>query len=220
MTKAILQYLEMWQNLGIDQIYETPGQSTEQKRQQLLRKQGDYSNCQLCSLWKGRIKFVYGEGNPDAIVMVIGEGPGEQENLQGRPFVGKAGQLLDKMLEAIQIQRPDAYIANIVKCRPPGNRNPEQGERISCLPYLLEQIDIIKPRCFLLMGLVAAQTLLESNHPMHVLRMENHTLWGRPAFVTYHPSALLRNPEWKKPAWEDLQKFQRVYEGFLALPTP
>jgi len=216
MQKVIRQYLEQLKYSGINEIYRShkqssPNPSILNKTQLLSEKQKNYEDCKKCPLWHGRNKFVYGEGNPDSICMVIGEGPGEQENLQGRPFVGPAGQLLDKMLIAIQIKREDVYIANIVKCRPPANRNPEQDERLACLPYLLEQIEIIQPKIFLLMGLVAAQTLLETRKTMRELRETKHSFLDKPAFVTYHPSALLRNPNWKRPAWEDLQKFQIVY---------
>jgi DNA polymerase len=226
MQKIIRQHLELLKASGIDELYlkktaqtnsavpipVSPSLSHLPKADRLAYFKQEYRTCTKCPLHSGRKQFVYGEGNPDAIVMVIGEAPGEQENLQGRPFVGPAGQLLDKMLIAIHIKRDDAYIANIVKCRPPGNRNPENSERESCLPYLLEQIEVIQPKVFLMMGLVAAQTLLQTNQPMHILREGEHRFMDRPAFVTYHPSALLRNPDWKKNAWIDLQRFQIEYE--------
>lgn len=215
MQKVIRQYLEQLKYSGIKEIYHTKIPKID-KSKLLFEKEESYKNCKNCALWQGRNKFVYGEGNPDATCMVIGEGPGEQENLQGRPFVGPAGQLLDKMLAAIKIRREDVYICNIVKCRPPGNRNPEQDERLACLPYLLEQINIIQPKIFLFMGLVAAQTLLESKRTMRELRASVHFFLDREAYVTYHPAALLRNPHWKKDAWEDLQKFQKDYEALLA----
>lgn len=224
MKKALKQYLEELQLSGINELYfqkKAPQTfpitqlSSSDKKTKLAENQNSYMECKKCELWRGRKKFVYGEGNPDATCMVIGEAPGEQENLQGRPFVGPAGQLLDRMLIAIQIKREDVYIANIVKCRPPGNRNPEQNERLACLPYLNEQIAIVQPKVLLLMGLVAAQTLLDSKLPMHTLRVNTYSYLDIPAYVTYHPSALLRHPDWKKPAWEDLQKFQIVYEDIL-----
>lgn len=207
MNKAIKLYLEQLKVSGINELFVLP------QNKLLLSKSQEYQNCQKCQLWTGRLNFVYGEGNHNALAMVIGEAPGEQENQQGRPFVGPAGQLLDKMLAAIKIKREEVYIANIVKCRPPNNRNPEQAERLACLPYLLEQIEIIQPKIFLFMGLVAAQTLLECSKPMKELRETSHEYLGRPVFVTYHPSALLRNQQWKRPAWEDLQKFQIRYES-------
>lgn len=206
--KELRQHLELLQNLGIKELYKY------QSNHALLlaEKEKEHSNCRLCSLCEGRIKFVYGSGNPEAKAMIIGEAPGEQENLTGKPFVGKAGELLDKMLLAIELTREEIYIANIVKCRPPGNRNPESSERLACLPYLMEQIAIIKPKLFLFMGLVAAQTLLGTTQSMGILRQSVHEFDGVPAYVTYHPAALLRNPEWKRPAWEDLQQFQKHYQ--------
>jgi DNA polymerase len=208
-SRALRQYLELLKNSGINHLY-CP---ENQKAAQLASLSQKYATCTLCPLHTGRIKFVYGEGNPDAKVMVIGEGPGEQENLSGRPFVGAAGNLLDKMLIAIKIHREEVYIANIVKCRPPGNRNPEQAERLACLPYLVEQIEIVQPKLLLLMGLVAAQSLLGNSNTLGWHRGKAHEFMGIPAFVTYHPAALLRNPNWKGEAWKDLQEFQKVYEG-------
>jgi len=207
-VKALRQYLEFLKNSGIKELY-LP-ESNNQKRLNELQHQ--YSNCTKCSLSQSRHNFVYGEGNPNALAMLIGEGPGEQEDKTGRPFVGAAGQLLEKMLAAINLKRSDVYIANIVKCRPPGNRNPEAEERRACLPYLLEQIQIIQPKLLLLLGLVSAQTLLNNNNTLGWHRGKIHYFMDIPALVTYHPSALLRNPEWKKPAWVDLQEFQKEYD--------
>ncbi|MBP7333845.1 MAG: uracil-DNA glycosylase [Candidatus Cloacimonas sp.] len=207
-VNALRQYLEFLKNSGIKELY-LP-ESNNQKRLNELQHQ--YSNCTKCSLSQSRHNFVYGEGNPNALAMLIGEGPGEQEDKTGRPFVGAAGQLLEKMLAAINLKRSDVYIANIVKCRPPGNRNPEAEERRACLPYLLEQIQIIQPKLLLLLGLVSAQTLLNNNNTLGWHRGKIHYFMDIPALVTYHPSALLRNPEWKKPAWVDLQEFQKEYE--------
>ena len=161
-VNVLRQYLEFLKNCGIKELYYP--QSDKQKHLTELQKQ--YSTCLKCPLHKNRHKFVYGEGNPDAIAMLIGEGPGEQEDITGRPFVGAAGQLLEKMLSAINLKRSDVYITNIVKCRPPGNRNPEVEERKACLPYLWEQIQIIQPKLLLLLGLVSAQTLLNNNNTL------------------------------------------------------
>jgi DNA polymerase len=224
MRKALKQYLEELQLSGISEIYKkkptiqsiTEVTLSELGKAALLQaNQQAYKDCLKCELSKGRTKFVYGEGNPDATCMVIGEAPGSQENIQGRPFVGPAGELLDKMLLAIKIKREDVFIANIVKCRPPNNRDPEQSERLACLPYLEEQIEIIKPKIFLFLGLVAAQTLLGNKLPMHTMREHTYTYKGIPVYVTFHPSALLRTPSWKRQAWEDLQKFQIAYEELL-----
>ncbi|HPB18834.1 MAG TPA: uracil-DNA glycosylase [Candidatus Cloacimonas sp.] len=214
-VNALRQYLEFLKNSGIKELY-LP-ESNNQKRLNELQQQ--YSNCTKCSLSQSRHNFVYGEGNPNALAMLIGEGPGEQEDKTGRPFVGAAGQLLDKMLAAINLKRSDVYIANIVKCRPPGNRNPEAEERRACLPYLLEQIQIIQPKLLLLLGLVSAQTLLNNNNTLGWHRGRIHYFMDIPALVTYHPSALLRNPEWKRPAWVDLQEFQKEYEKLRTNPV-
>ncbi|MCB5257715.1 MAG: uracil-DNA glycosylase [Candidatus Cloacimonadaceae bacterium] len=207
----IIQHLELLENLGINEIFLPPSPKAEILKELSIK----YSNCTKCKLHTGRIKFVYGEGNPDALAMLIGEAPGVQENIYGRPFVGPAGNLLTNMLKAINLSREDVYICNIVKCRPPNNRNPEPEEREACLPYLLEQIEIIQPKLILMLGLVAAQTLLNTKLSMEKLRQTTHSFQGIKTFVTYHPSALLRNPNWKKPAWQDLQCFQAEYVKLL-----
>lgn len=207
--KALIQYLETLKISGIRELYRPP----DEKAQRLAELAEKYANCQKCALAAGRTRLVYGEGNPNARMMLIGEGPGEQEDLSGRPFVGAAGQLLDKMLAAIQIQRSDIYIANIVKCRPPGNRNPLPEERLACLPYLVEQIQLIQPEFLLIMGLVAAQSLLGNTESLGWHRLKVHSFMSIPTYVSYHPAALLRNPQWKHPAWEDLQFFQKAFEA-------
>lgn len=169
-------------------------------------------DCQKCELGATRKNFVFGVGNPNANLMLIGEAPGEEEDLKGEPFVGKAGQLLDKILAAIGFNRQEVYIANILKCRPPGNRDPLPEEREVCLPYLLEQIQIIAPRILLLLGKVAAQTLLNSDLTLGQMRSSTHKIQTIPTFVTYHPAALLRNPQWKRPVWEDVQKLRHLYD--------
>ncbi|HQQ67507.1 MAG TPA: uracil-DNA glycosylase [Candidatus Cloacimonadota bacterium] len=209
--RALIQYLELIKQSGIRELYRPRSDNAKLLEELSLR----YADCQKCPLANGRIKLVYGEGNPDADIMLIGEGPGEQENLSGRPFVGAAGQLLDKMLAAINIRREEIYIANIVKCRPPGNRNPNSEERLACMPYLIEQIGIIRPKVLLIMGLVAAQSLLSDSETLGWHREKTHDFMGIPAYVTYHPAALLRNDNWKRPAWEDLQRFQKEYEAML-----
>lgn len=213
--RALIQYLELLKQSGIRQLYKLPEtiETGLDKQQTLDALKLAYADCDKCPLSTGRINLVYGEGNPNARAMLIGEGPGEQENNTGRPFVGAAGQLLDKMLAAIQINREDVYIANIVKCRPEGNRNPSQEERLACLPYLVEQIQIVRPRLILVMGLVAAQTLFGDSNTLGWHRENRKDFMGIPARVTYHPAALLRNPNWKRPAWEDLQEFQKEYES-------
>jgi len=145
--------------------------------------------------------------------MLIGEAPGAEEDKTGNVFVGRAGKLLTKMLQAINLEREDIYIANTVKCRPPENRDPKAAEKIACLPYLEKQIAIIQPKIILLVGRVAAINLLKQDIPLKTFRETTHLYQGIKTYVSYHPSALLRNPNWKRPAWEDLQKIQQDLEN-------
>ena len=161
--------------------------------------------CERCPLCRGRTQAVPGEGNPAAGLMVIGEGPGEQEDLSGRPFVGRAGELLDKILESIDTPRPTVFIANVVKCRPPRNRAPLPDERAACMPYLHRQIALVRPRVLLALGATAAEAMLGVRKPLGSLRLKVHRYDGIPLVVTYHPAALLRNPNWKRPAWDDVR---------------
>lgn len=168
------------------------------------------SSCMDCPLGASRTNFVFGSGNPNADLMIVGEAPGADEDAQGLPFVGRAGQLLTKILEAIEIQRDDVYICNILKCRPPNNRKPLASETDSCEPYLWKQIQLVQPRYILALGLTAANTLLKNKESMASLRGTIHDYQGIPMVVTYHPAALLRNPEWKKATWEDVQQLARL----------
>ena len=179
----------------------------------LQQRQREIQSCTRCGLCQERNTVVYGEGSPTARLMVIGEGPGGEEDRSGRPFVGPAGQLLTRMLAAIKIDRRDAYIGNIVKCRPPGNRDPHPEEVRECLPYLKEQIQLIRPGIILLLGRVAARTLLGVDQPLKAYRQRVHTFENMPVYVTYHPAALLRTPAWKRDAWVDLQKLQKHYDN-------
>jgi uracil-DNA glycosylase family 4 len=169
-------------------------------------------NCTKCRLGVTRTKFVFGVGNPKADLLVIGEAPGADEDKQGEPFVGRAGQLLNKILEAVNFKREEVYIANILKCRPPENRRPHPDEVEQCEPYLWKQIEIIKPKFILCLGLTAAQTLLKTQESLTNLRASVHNYHGVPTYVTYHPAALLRNPDWKRPTWEDVQKLRNAYD--------
>ncbi len=161
--------------------------------------------CMNCPLGATRTNFVFGSGNPNAQLMVIGEAPGADEDEQGLPFVGRAGQLLTKILESIELPRDEVYICNILKCRPPNNRKPLQSETDQCEPYLWKQIELVKPRYILALGLTAANTLLKNKSSMKDLRGSIHDYHGIPTIVTYHPAALLRNPAWKKDTWEDVK---------------
>jgi len=170
------------------------------------------SDCRECNLWKGRTNFVFGVGNPHADLVLVGEAPGREEDLQGEPFVGRAGRLLDKILAAINLKREEVYICNILKSRPPENRTPHQDEIDACLPYLETQLEIINPKLIVALGATAAQTLLKVKTPLGKLRSQ---LWKWKSFnlvTTYHPAALLRNAGWKRPTWEDFQWIQKLLE--------
>ncbi|MCB0729700.1 MAG: uracil-DNA glycosylase [Ignavibacteriae bacterium] len=171
------------------------------------------NECQKCALGKTRTKFVFGTGNPTADVMIIGEAPGADEDKQGIPFVGRAGKLLTDILKAINFEREEVYIANILKCRPPNNRNPLPAEMEECTPYLYKQIELIKPKVILCLGLVAASSLLNQKVSLTKLRGNVYDIQGIKTMVTYHPAALLRNPNWKRGCWEDVQKFRKLYDS-------
>jgi len=171
-----------------------------------LRELGsEVASCERCRLWRDRKSVVFGSGAPDADLMFVGEGPGAEEDRQGLPFVGPAGALLTKMIEAIDLSRDAVYITNVVKCRPPGNRDPLPDEAGACRGYLERQIDLIRPRVIVALGRVAAQALLGNDLPLGRMRGRWATVLGVPTMVTYHPAALLRNRAWKRPTWEDLQ---------------
>lgn len=172
--------------------------------------------CLKCPLGHTRTKFVFGVGNARATLMLVGEAPGADEDLQGEPFVGRAGQLLNKILEAIGFRREEVYIANILKCRPPNNRTPLPEEVELCLPYLRRQVDLIQPKLILCLGLVAAQNLLGTRETLGRLRGRVLRYGDTPVMVTYHPAALLRNPAWKRPAWEDVQAARRLHDERIA----
>lgn len=173
-------------------------------------------NCQKCALGKTRTKFVYGVGNPDADIIFVGEAPGRDEDLQGIPFVGRAGKLLDKILAAIDFTRDDIYIANMLKCRPPENRDPKPDEMEICRPYLEDQIKMMDPKIICALGRVSGQTMLQTTTPLGRLRGRWHNYDGRYFMVTYHPAALLRNPAYKKDTWEDVQMLRAKYDELTA----
>ncbi len=192
-------------------LFEDPKENWE-KAENLLLLNDLIKDCKKCPLYKSRNKFVFGDGNPDADVLVVGEGPGAEEDKQGIPFVGRAGKLLNDILKAIKFERGEVYIANIVKCRPPGNRTPVADEMESCFPYLDKQIELIKPRLILALGLTAAQGLLRKRDSLTKMRGNVYDYKGIKTMVTYHPAALLRNPNWKRGCWEDVQKFRKLYD--------
>jgi uracil-DNA glycosylase len=170
----------------------------------------------LIDLDAGRLNPVFGSGNPSADLMVIGEAPGAEEDRSGQPFVGRAGQLLTRILEAIDFTREDVYIANILKSRPPDNRPPHRHEIDAHLPILLKQITLIKPKIILCVGKTAANSLLNNQESLATLRSRENEFFGIPVVVTYHPAALLRNPEWKRPTWEDVQRLREAYDRLTA----
>jgi uracil-DNA glycosylase family 4 len=177
----------------------------------------DIGDCTRCRLSKqGRKQIVFGVGNPKAELMFIGEAPGADEDQQGEPFVGRAGQLLNNMIKAMGLRREDVYIANIIKCRPPGNRTPERDECETCSPFLMRQIAAIKPKVIVALGAVAAKTLLAINSPMSEFRGRWFDFRGTKLAVTYHPAFLLRDPRQKKETWKDLQ----MVMGELGLAIP
>ncbi|MBI2339648.1 MAG: uracil-DNA glycosylase [Deltaproteobacteria bacterium] len=187
--------------------HETTSSSDKDERAHHLSSlRAEIGDCTRCVLHKGRTNLVFGVGNPNAELMFVGEGPGADEDLQGEPFVGRAGQLLTRMIEAMGLKRGDVYIANIVKCRPPGNRNPEPIEIATCIPFLKKQIDIIQPKVIVCLGKFAAQTLLQTEIPITKLRGEFHDYGEAKIMPTYHPAFLLRNPNMKRAVWEDLKK--------------
>jgi uracil-DNA glycosylase family 4 len=176
----------------------------------LLKIRTDLGECTRCKLHKTRNKIVFGDGNPKAELVFVGEGPGHDEDMQGLPFVGRAGKLLTQMIEAMGLQRKDVYICNVVKCRPPENRAPEKDEVGECSPFLLRQIDAIAPKVIVCLGSTAAQTVLETNRGISQFRGQWLEFRGRKLMATYHPAYLLRNPSAKSEVWKDLQKVMAV----------
>jgi len=175
------------------------------------------AGCRRCPLYATAKNPVPGDGSPVADFMIVGEAPGANEDEQGKPFVGQAGQLLTKIIGAIDLRREDVFIANVLKHRPPGNRNPTPEEVTACSPYLVRQIELVRPKVILALGTFAAQTLLETKLTIGKLRSQVHRYYGVPLIVTYHPAALLRNPAWKRPTWEDVQLARRILDR--ARPT-
>ncbi len=165
----------------------------------------EIGDCKRCALHKGRNKLVFADGDPNARLMFVGEGPGADEDAQGLPFVGRAGQLLNNMIAAMGLKREEVYICNVVKCRPPGNRTPEPEEANTCSPFLFKQIDVVRPQVIVALGATAATYLLGRRQPLAGLRGRVHAFRGTQLIVTYHPAFLLRDPRQKKEAWADLQ---------------
>ena len=183
--------------------------------QNLAELEAAIKDCQKCKLWKTRTNFVFGSGNPNADIVVVGEAPGAEEDKQGLPFVGRAGQLLTKILEAVELKRDEVFICNILKSRPPENRNPAPDEIEACEPYLIKQLQLINPKLILALGTFASQTLLKTKLPLGKLRGRFHDYNGIKTMVTFHPAALLRNPGWKKDTWEDVKLLRAEYDKMV-----
>lgn len=206
----LTEQLEFFRDLGVTEIFVQPSASgvpalAPGSMSDLPTLQKFIAGCPRCKLSKGRTNIVFGQGNPKAELMFVGEAPGRDEDEQGLAFVGRAGQLLTKVIEAIGRKREDVFIANVIKCRPPNNRNPEQDEVAACRPFLEEQIRLISPRVVVVLGTFAAQVILETDEPIGRLRGHWRTARGVRVMPTFHPAFLLRSPERKKDVWEDMK---------------
>ena len=202
-------HLHYHKQLGIHTLLAQGHQTSPMTLDTIRRELGE---CTRCRLYEGRNHVVFGEGNPHAALVFVGEGPGREEDLQGKPFVGRAGELLTRIIEAIELTREEVYIANIVKCRPPNNRDPKPDEIQTCLPFLLKQLEAIKPRIICCLGTFAAQTLLGTEERISALRGRFHTYQGAKLMPTYHPAFLLRNPQFKRNVWEDMKMIRDEYQ--------
>ena len=220
-------FLKQQVDLGFDEVYrQTTNKKSNPKKVQtsgmnhtvhttaktLTDFYQQIKNCKKCHLHRTRTNFVFGVGNQNAKVMFIGEAPGREEDLQGEPFVGRAGQLLDNILAAINFTRDEVYIANILKCRPPENRDPLPDEIEMCEPYLLEQIKIIQPKIICALGRISAQALLKTKQTLGQMRGKFHDYDGIKFLVTYHPAALLRYPQYKRATWDDVRLLRKEYD--------
>ena len=218
LTKPLADLLDHLEGVGYGELYlrrteaaadaaagTVPSADAEERARNLAGVADEASGCTACKLCQGRRHVVFGSGHADAELMLIGEGPGAQEDRQGLPFVGPAGELLTRILRAIEIERKDVYIANVVKCRPPNNRDPEPDEVAACRGFLERQIDLVQPRVIVALGRVAAQALLGTREALGRLRGRWHDVRGVPTRATYHPAALLRYSHFKRPTWEDMQ---------------
>ncbi len=226
--RQLLNLLEWYREAGITEYFvlgsEGGQEAVEEKREErvscpeneelLLKVREEIGDCRRCPLWQTRTNLVFGEGNPCAKVVFVGEAPGEEEDKQGRPFVGLAGQLLTKLIEEVGWKREDVYIANVLKCRPPGNRNPKEEEIEACSPFLLKQIEAIKPKVICALGTFAAQLLLGKKLPISRIRGKVLLGWKNyRVFPTFHPAYLLRNPKQKAVALRDFEVLKEIAEG-------
>jgi len=233
LSRQVAEHLRFYGDLGVagvsrDRAWRTRGQSQEPAPEpgplvQIARSSQDVlasiradigEDCSRCKLHRlGRRQIVFGVGNPDADLMFVGEAPGADEDVQGIPFVGRAGQLLTKIIEAINLRREDVYIANVIKCRPPGNRNPEPDEVEQCEPFLFRQIDTVKPKVIVALGKFAAQCLLRTSDPITRIRGREFKYRDAILIPTYHPAYLLRTPSAKREVWEDMKRVRAILNG-------
>lgn len=202
-------HLRFQRGLGIHTLLSRRGTRPLSTLEAIRSELGD---CTRCRLHEGRNSLVFGEGNSQAKLVFVGEAPGREEDLQGRPFVGQAGELLTRIIEAIDLTRDEVYITNIVKCRPPQNRNPQPDEIRTCLPFLRKQLEAVRPRIICALGTIAAQTLLETEERISLLRGKFYAYQGARLMPTYHPAFLLRNPQFKKDVWEDMKMVREEYK--------
>ena len=209
MKREVYKFLNQYKDLYDNNIFIK--NNSELNNKELHEYYESIKDCTKCSLSKTRTNFVFGMGNPNSDIVFVGEAPGKNEDLQGEPFVGRGGKLLDKILLAINLTRKDIYILNVLKCRPPENRDPNSNEIETCEPYLKTQLKIIKPRLIVALGRISAMTLLRTKESLTNLRNKIHKYEGIDLLVTYHPAALLRNPNFKKPAWEDFKLIRNDY---------
>jgi uracil-DNA glycosylase family 4 len=209
-THDIIQQLEFFRDIGIEalDVAKTSAAAPVAPAADLPSIRAEMGDCQRCKLAPTRSTIVFGSGNPNAELLFVGEAPGYEEDQQGLPFVGAAGQLLTKIIESIGIKRDDVYICNILKCRPPGNRNPEPDEVLACSPFLKRQIAAIRPKIVCCLGKFAAQTMLQRDWPITKLRGEFHDVDGLRIIATFHPAYLLRSPEKKREVWDDMKQIR------------
>jgi DNA polymerase len=217
-NEMLVSYLKQTKELFGDELYLSKTSSSHEKNENAKSDLDAFCReiceCQKCPLGATRNKFVFGAGDPQANLMLVGEAPGAEEDRLGEPFVGRAGKLLDKILKAINRSRSkDVYICNVLKCRPPNNRDPLTSEVEQCEPYLLKQIEIIRPKLIVALGRVAGKTLLKVEQPLKDMRGKLHDYFGIPLIVVYHPAALLRNPGLKPAAWEDFKWIKSILDN-------
>jgi uracil-DNA glycosylase family 4 len=220
------KYVKQQIELGLDEFHKErkpevkPQVKPQAEKMTLKEFYKEIKDCAKCHLHKTRTNFVFGTGRDDADIMFIGEAPGREEDLKGEPFVGEAGKLLNKILASVNFKREEVYIGNVLKCRPPENREPLPEEMEACESYLLKQIAIIKPKIICALGRISAQALLKTKVPLNKLRGRFHDYHGRVLLVTYHPAALLRYPQYKKDTWEDMQSLRKEYDKMISPQDP